>query len=100
MKVKDDSVNLHGLEREMQPVLKAVDRIWKQFGQEAVCTSARDGTHGPASWHYFGLAADFRTRYFDEETKRKAIGMLRSALSDDYDVINHATHCHVEYDPK
>lgn len=31
MKVKDDSVNIWGLQPEMQPVLKWADHVWEHF---------------------------------------------------------------------
>ena len=100
MQTKDDSVNIWGLDVKMQPVLKHCDRIWKHYGQELVITSARDGLHSAGSLHYYGLAVDCRTRYFDDITKKAVAAEVKEALGSDYDVILHSTHLHVEYDPE
>lgn len=100
MKVKDVSVNIWGLEVCMQPVLKYADKIWGKYGQELVVTSARDGIHSAGSLHYYGRAVDLRTRYFSEDTLNEVVEELRSVLGEDYDLIVHSTHLHVEYDPK
>lgn len=100
MKLKDSSVNIWGLEREMQPVLKNADRIWTDNGKELVITSARDGIHSAGSLHYYGYAVDLRTHYFSENAKRQIAKDLGDHLGSDYDVILHSTHIHVEYDPR
>lgn len=100
MKIKDDSVNIWGLEVCMQPVLKHADKIWRKYGQELVVTSARDGIHSAGSLHYYGRAVDLRTRYFSEGTLNEVVEELRSVLGEDYDVIVHSTHAHIEFDPK
>ena len=99
MKIKDKSVNIWGLQVEMQPVLKAADTIWKQFGQELTITSARDGMHSAGSLHYYGFAVDLRIWGLEGVVQTLATN-LRSILGSDYDVIVHSSHIHVEYDPK
>lgn len=84
----------------MQPVLKYADQIWLKAGKELVITGARDGMHSAGSLHYYGFAVDLRTHYFTEDVKRSVIAELKLKLGQDYDVITHSTHCHVEYDPK
>ena len=107
MKVKDDSVNIWGLQPEMQPVLKHVELTWRDFvGVEPTITSARDGMHSAGSLHYYGYAADFRTwdsedRQIDYEIREAVAKHLRIMLANYsayYDVIAHTTHIHVEYD--
>lgn len=96
MKLKD-GVDIRGLHLLMRPVLRAAELIWKNNGQQegVTVTSAVDGVHSADSWHYYGLALDFRTRYFSEIRKDVVIKQLRSALPD-YDVVAHNTHIHVE----
>lgn len=93
-----EGVQLHGLKIEMRTALMTAARIWKQFGQELVVTSALDGTHAACSLHYYGYALDFRSRYFTEEEKAEVINLLRKKLSKEFEVIPHPTHIHVEYD--
>ena len=99
MKIKE-SASLQGLLLPMRPVLVTADLIWKKYEQELVVTSGIDSTHSAGSLHYYGLALDFRTRYFDDITRRKVGNELKEALGDNYDVIIHKSHIHVEYDPK
>lgn len=100
--VKDNTVNIWGLELEMQPVLKEAARLWESLGQTLVITCARDGMHSPGSWHYYGYAVDLRTFYFEDNGKYAAIRLkqILVAYSPYYDVILESTHIHVEYDPK
>ena len=102
MKIKD-GVILAGLDIKMRPVLIEADRIWKEHGQELVVTSGLEGTHSAGSLHYYGLALDFRTRYFKENEGMKVMYELTNKLHNidyDFQVILHNTHIHVEYDPK
>lgn len=99
MKVKDETVNIWGLQKEMRPVLKTADKLWKDHGEELVITSARDGVHSAGSLHYYGLAVDLRTHYFSLADQHKIMQDLQNALGHDYDVIFHKSHIHVEYDP-
>jgi len=101
MKIKEGA-SLQGLQISMRPVLIAAEAIWKKHGQELVVTSGTDGTHSAGSLHYYGLALDFRTRYFSSETKTKVASDLRIHLSQfiaNYQVVEHDTHIHVERDP-
>lgn len=98
MKIKD-GVNIQGINIKVRPILIAADKIWKKYGQELVVTSGMDGTHSAGSLHYYGLALDLRTRYFNAVTKEKVVKKLQEVLGCDYDVISHHSHIHVEYDP-
>lgn len=99
MKLKD-GVSLAGLSLAMRPVLMAAAKIWADNGQELVVTSGLDGVHAASSLHYYGYALDFRTRYFEENTKLLVLRQLSDELRkyhNDYRVISHDTHIHVEY---
>ena len=99
MKIKEGA-ELSGLDVSMRHALIAADKIWTKAGEELVVTSGLDGKHSVGSLHYYGFALDFRTRYFDTATAKTVLGALRASLSEDYDVILHKSHIHVEYDPK
>ena len=97
MKIKD-GVIMAGLKMEMRMALGAADEIWRKHGQELVVTSALDGEHVATSLHYYGYALDFRTRYFDEETKFKVYYELMNAVSSaHYRVLFYKTHIHIEW---
>jgi hypothetical protein len=90
-------VSLAGLHILMRPVLGEAELIWVAAGIEdgATITCALGGLHGPTSWHYFGLALDFRSRYFSEPIKDSVVQKLKHRLPF-YDVVAHSTHIHVE----
>ena len=104
LKLKDSSVNVWALEKEMQPVLKSAANIWLNIaGVDLVVTSARDGFHSPGSLHYYGYAVDLRTwtknhHQMSRDDKEDLADRLRHVLSQNYDVIVKNTHIHVEYD--
>lgn len=98
MKIKD-GVILNGLDIRMRHILVAADDVWSQFGKELVVTCGLDGEHSAGSLHYYGLALDFRTNYFDPQTRFKVANALRKRLSSPcIEVIVESTHIHVEYD--
>ena len=95
-----EGVHIPGLKIQMRSVLSIADKIWDKLGHELVVTSALDGTHSAGSLHYYGFALDLRSRYFTPDQKKQAVLLLSKALGPDYDVISHASHIHIEYDPK
>lgn len=96
MKIKD-GVLLAGLQPSMRKALKEADRIWQQFGEELVITSALDGEHSAGSLHYYGYALDFRTRYFSDYEKARVFEHLCNSIGKTYTVVHHQTHIHVQY---
>jgi len=97
--------NIQGLDIRMRPALIEAESIWKAHGQPdgVTVTSGLDGTHSAGSLHYYGLAVDFRTRYWTPETAKKVFDKLKArlrAISHNFDVIYHKTHIHVEWDEK
>ena len=106
MKIKQ-GVSIEKLDIRMQRVLKAVEIIWKSHGEEAVITAGDKFTyengkfiHSVGSLHPFGLALDFRHRYFSGPVKAIIANELENELGSDYDVVIERTHIHIEYDPK
>jgi len=99
MKIKD-GVQLVGMQPQILLAIMVADNIWKNWHQELVITSVTDGVHGPGSFHYRGSAVDFRIRYFEELSTKKAVHKeLVAALGLEFDVVLHDTHIHVEWDP-
>ena len=99
MKIKS-GVTMQGLKLEMRHVLKVANEVYKKYGQELVITSALDGTHSSGSYHYFGYALDFRTRYFTNEIAKKVAHEIRIKLSSDYFVLFEGNHIHVQFNAK
>ena len=99
MLYKDGVVHV-GLNWRMRKVAKIVEEIWTLHGQDAVMTSGMDGKHSEGSWHYYGCASDFRTRYFSKEEAAAVATELSAALGNPYQVVLHPdSHIHVEFDP-
>ena len=99
MKIKNGA-NIQGISYKMRKVLVHANKVWEDYGQELVITCGMDGEHSAGSLHYYGLAVDLRTNYFDNSALEQIKHELVLALGDDYDVFLHKTHMHVEYDPK
>jgi hypothetical protein len=89
--------SLAGLKLEMRPALVAADSIWGKHGKELWVTCGTDGEHSAGSLHYYGYALDLRTTYFGMAEAKVVRDKLAEALGEDYDVILHANHIHVEY---
>lgn len=66
---------------------------------EIVITSLCDGEHMVGSKHYSGEAFDLRIWAFSEIQVVAVVADLVCALGDDYDVVQHSSHIHIEYDP-
>lgn len=100
MQIKD-GVILAGLNPNMRFVLITADDIWRNHGQELVVTSGLDGCHSAWSWHYYGCALDFRTRYFGSHRERQDVANeLQAALkkkSSLYGVVLESNHIHTQY---
>lgn len=94
MKVKDDSVNIEGLDPILRTALKEIEYVYAKFHTELVITSGKDGIHGINSLHYEGKAVDLRTwNVLDALVKQ-----LKAHLGPDYDVILEKDHVHIEID--
>lgn len=92
-------VELHDLHRKMAAAIPTVAAIFHEAGYSCVITSGSDGEHSAKSLHYHGRALDFRTRHIPKHERPGIVDLIRGALGREYDVIFHATHIHVEWDP-
>ncbi len=102
MELKEDVI-MAGLDIRMRPALIEAEKIWKRYGRDegVTITSALDRVHSAGSLHYYGRALDFRTRYFTDKEKSAVFNELILFLNPlMYDIVNHSSHIHVEYDPK
>jgi len=106
VKRKDTSISFIGLHISMRKVLKVGEAIYSKYGHDLVITAGteafngKDLIHSPGSLHPFGKALDFRNRFFSSSEKPKVVQELREKLGNDYDVVFHNSHFHIEYDPK
>ena len=102
MKYKEGVIR-RGVHWRMRIVEKTVDEIWQRHGQpEGTMTAGLDGDHSAWSWHYYGCAEDFRTRYWDKDEAAEVAAELAKALRiihPAYQVVLHpGSHIHVEFD--
>lgn len=95
-------VRIVGLRPEMAAVLPIIAYAFKTAGYRAVITCGTEGRHGKSSKHYTGLATDWRTKRLDIDyaEAKKIADAIKTWLTDDFDVVVHDTHIHVEFDPK
>ena len=94
-------VSLRGLRTEMLVALSAIALVFKEsFDLDTVITCGTEGRHGKSSKHYTGHALDFRTRQLDAEHQKELASDVRLCLGDEFDVVLHSSHLHVEFDPK
>lgn len=85
---------------EIRAAILSANALHKEMtGVEMVITAVLDGKHMEGSKHYTGNAFDMRRWYIGKRVK-EFISALKTSLGPDYDVVNEATHVHIEYDPK
>lgn len=88
---------------EIEHALNVADALSKTIaGKEIVVTAGFDGSHKIGSKHYEGNAFDMRTwkTLYNSNQLNNLVENLRSNLGNDYDIVLHSTHLHIEYDPK
>lgn len=76
---------------------RQIEKLFNQHNEDLIITSIREGTHSPGSFHPNGRAFDIRT------PKEVSINEIRNRLNVNghkFDVVEHSTHIHIEYDPK
>ncbi len=93
-------VDLRGLKPQMAIAYTIASFVYARHGKECTITSASDSQHGPNSLHYQGLALDLRTNTLPPIDVAVVHRELKIALGPQFDVINEATHLHIEFDPK
>lgn len=111
--IKDESVNIDSLEKEMVLVLNALTSIAFELGLKGfIITSGNDGSHGGSSGtnslHYKNRAIDISFREAIKNSQIKGINSssgiviqkLRAKFPKNYDIIIEKDHLHIEYDPK
>ncbi len=86
------------LNNKAQKALGKVAKVYRKHKEDLFVTSIREGNHGKGSLHYIGDAFDIR------KPKKvwiiNEIALIKEALGVHFDVVEEATHIHIEYDPK
>lgn len=94
--------SLANIRPEMAIAHSVVVSVFHHFGYDAIITSGVDGEHSPKSNHrpWIALALDYRIRHVDDPlTLHDIIETVKNHLGPEFDVIEHETHIHVEFDP-
>jgi len=91
-------VLLDGLHVSMRIVKVIVKQVYNEHGQEPVITSGLEGKHSVGSYHPFGMALDFRTRFFENDVECNIVAQkIQERLGAYYTVIFEGDHIHVQY---
>lgn len=78
-----------------------VDQVYEKYGKNDVTiTEVSGGKHGKSSVHYYGFAIDVRTWVLNDTEKVHITNELKDRLGEQFDIIMHDSHLHVEYDPR
>ena len=94
-------VSLVGLRPEMLFGHSIVLEVFRDLGHKTLhITSIRDGVHSKGSRHYLGLAIDYDVVGLEKKDFEIIAKEIRARLTNEFDVVVHSTHIHVEFDPK
>lgn len=94
--------DLRDLTNETQEVLRQVEKFYATCGFELFVTHMKGGMHMDGSLHPIGRAFDIKypPGKAMKEFKRRLISYIRMLYGKDVDIVFHAFHIHIEYDPK
>jgi hypothetical protein len=100
---KTDSAVVLSLRNEISIAVLVVDVYVRMLTTKIpVLTAGADGKHMKGSRHYKQSAIDVDWEPWGKppENIEEVASAVRTALGRDYDVVEHETHLHVEWDPK
>lgn len=102
MKLKE-GVIIEGLHISMRMVMVVVEGVYIQYGHESVITSGKegfigDGVHSLGSYHYYGMALDYRTRFLKNRQEcLEVVEKIRQKLGNKYTAVYEGNHIHIQY---
>ncbi len=91
------NVRMQGIRPELLLGLMVAAGLCVERGVKLVVTAILNGPHMKNSLHYTGAAVDFTINIV--KGRGAFVDELRERLGAAYDVIDEATHIHVEYQP-
>jgi hypothetical protein len=96
-------VSLKGVQPQIVLAALIVESIYASHSAVCTITSCNDSAHSTDSFHYRGLALDFRTKDYLSD-KKQLRDEIAAALGAEFDVLlenegKDNEHIHVEYDP-
>ena len=97
MRIKKNS-KWKGLKPEILLAVMIAQSVYDKY--ELILTEGTGGSHMEGSLHYQGLAVDIRTRHIPIDELQAIVDDIRDRLTDDFDIVLHDTHLHIEFDVK
>lgn len=95
------NVTLLGLQPQMLLAHTVVLQVLDEKGaKQVVITAVTNGKHMAGSRHGFGLAVDYDPVEFGPAQMRDAATEIERRLPDEFDIVAHDSHIHVEWDRK
>lgn len=95
-------VSITSITPEMSIGLQIIASVFQERNYNTTITSGseQEAPHMKKSKHWTGDALDIRTRNVPKYDRSDLAKTIKTALGEEFDVILHNTHLHVEYDPK
>jgi hypothetical protein len=90
-------VKVRGISAETLLAIQVAHSIFVAEGLNCIITSVSEGKHMENSLHYKGKAVDLRLPHRSKVAS--IVNALRTALTDEYDVVLESDHIHIEFDP-
>ena len=96
------------LHDSMTNALKFIEHIFEEYGETCIVNSGRrtfkenkDAGGHQNSKHLHGKAIDVSTSILKDIDEHRIYAQIKTNLqTQGYDVVQYATHIHIEYDPK
>lgn len=97
-----EGVKIDNIRAEMAMAYCIACSIFNHYGYECILTSGVEGVHSAKSYHrpWIALAIDLRKSHIQEFHMKGLLASLRSCLGSQFQVVNEATHIHIEFEPK
>lgn len=96
----ENGVSIIGVSAEIVLAINVVELAFKVVEEECVITSLTDGKHSRGSFHYVGMAVDFRTKHLTESKLGRLKQLIAPSLNNEFDIVWEADHLHIEFQPK
>lgn len=82
-------------------IIIIASQVWGEYGVDELWISCgSNGEHSRGSLHYVGHAVDCDGRDLTSKDFVKLAEIMRTRLNNQFDVIPHDSHLHIEFQPK
>lgn len=94
------NVKINGIKPEACIIITVVHSIYSVHDIACEVTSVTEGKHSRTSLHYIGHAVDFGIKNLGTVFAKEILEDIKTALTDEFDVLLEKDHIHVEFQPK